>query len=139
MPHEGLSIFERTLGGAEAGHSDRLEPAARRLQEIERVAGHQECQRRVEAAGDAKSQRRNADVLDALGQAGHLSVEDLLAALAELFFAARHEWMGIDIAQELEICRPLHLERDPPPGSLSNHGLAVAEAVGFEPIVDEAV
>src|SRR5262245_2607190 len=109
------------------------------MEQVERLARDQKRQGGIEAAGNSQGQRSVADMLDSFCQAGDLGVEDLLTALAKLFFAARDEWMGVDVAQQFQTCRPFYLERDAPPGALARHGLRVAETVGPEALVDESV
>ena len=81
------ALVARPAGGAEAGHGEGADAVARHAERVHRLAGDQQGQRRVEAAGDADGDRRLADVLEPLGQAGHLGPEDLLAALAQLLLA----------------------------------------------------
>ena len=66
------------------GMVKRLDAVARHAERVERLAGDQQGQRRVEPAGDADGDGRLADVFEPLGEAGDLGVEDLLAALAQL-------------------------------------------------------
>ena len=54
---------------------------ARHAEVVHRLADDEQRQRRIEPAGDADGDRRLADVLQPLGQAGDLRVEDLVAAL----------------------------------------------------------
>src|SRR5262249_53332213 len=68
-----------------------------------------------EAAGDADRDGGLADVLEAFGEAGDLSLKYLLAALAKLLLAARHERVGLHFAQEpWRLLRPPGDKRDTP-------------------------
>ena len=82
-----LALRQRPAGGAEAGHGEGLDALARTRRGVERLADHEQGERRIESAGDADGDGRLADVLQPRGQARHLGVEDLLAALAQ--FAGR--------------------------------------------------
>ena len=84
----------------------RLDARARHAEGVDRLAGHQQGQRRIEAAGDADAGRGLADVFQALGQAGHLRLENLLAALAQLIAFLRHEGMGVDHPAQVGRRRP---------------------------------
>ena len=83
--HESAGVVARAVAGAEAGHGEGEDAFARHRQRVESLAGDEQGQRRIEAAGDADGHRRFADVFQALGQPGDLRLKNLLAAFAQLF------------------------------------------------------
>src|SRR5208283_2367802 len=84
-------------------------------------------------------------MLQPLGQPRDLDMEDLLAALAQLFLAARHERMGLDRAPQLRRrFRLLHsqleaLHPEAGPRSEEQRMPGLAEAIGAQPIDLEPV
>ena len=116
---------------------------ARHIEQIERLAGDQQGQRRIEAAGDADGHGRLADVLQPLGQAGDLRLEDFLAAFAQLLLPLRHERMGIDGAAQVgaaSACRCRGRKGVRTNGLVPRPSRAgVAETVGAQAIGAEAV
>ena len=110
---------------------------------VHRLARHQQGQRRIESAGDADGDRRLADVLQPLGQAGDLGVEDLLAALAQLLLSVRHERMGVDrprAGRSGTCCSPsANGDASERRRSHARIQLGVAEAVGAQAVGAEAV
>ena len=86
---------------AEAGHRDADDPLARDLERVEGHGRHQKRQRRVEPARDAHDGRLGMGMDQALGQARHLDLEDLLASLGERV-ARRGEGVRVDPAGQLE-------------------------------------
>src|SRR5262249_25588715 len=82
--------------GAETRECESANMVSGELQRVHGLAGHQKAERRVESAGDADGHRRLADVLQALGQSGHLDMEDLFATLPALLLDARDERVWVD-------------------------------------------
>src|SRR5262245_7674224 len=81
VSHQVVGVRSRPRGGAEAGHRQRMEQRARLLQGVERLAGDEQSERRIESARDTEGEARRIDMLDPLRQARDLSVKDFLAAL----------------------------------------------------------
>src|SRR5439155_22364284 len=117
--HQGLSVAERASGRAEAGQGERVNLLPRHLEQIDRLARDQQRQRRIEPAGNADRHALAVDMLEPPGQAGDLRMKAILAALAELLGAARHERVRIDLANQAAR-RAVHRERDPPPRTRMN-------------------
>src|SRR5262249_11720920 len=70
---------------------------ARDAEQIHRLVDDQQGQRRVEATRYADDHLRLAELLQPAGQAGHLGLEDLLAAFAQPLFVLRDERIRVDL------------------------------------------
>src|SRR6516165_5423024 len=100
MLHQGKGVRLGALRRAEAGHGERLDLAALRLERIKGFARDQEREGRIEAARDTDRNLRLAKVLQAFGKPGNLRVKYFRTAFGELFLAARHERMRVDRTDE---------------------------------------
>ena len=81
---------------AEAWHREGVNPVARQAEAVEGAQAHQQRQRRVEPAREAEHQVLDAGVREALGEAGRLDGEDLLAASGALVIGRGDERRRID-------------------------------------------
>ena len=102
--HQLQGVIIRAVGGAEAGHGDADDAAAVEAQLVESLHGDKQRQRGVETAADADNGLAATDMVEALGQTGHLNVENLVAGLLHLIFGG-DEGMRVDGAHEFEIAR----------------------------------
>src|SRR5262249_491793 len=113
--HECLGVATRARGRAEARHGEGVDICTGHAQSVEGLARNEQRQGGIEAAADADRGGGLADVVEAFGEAGDLSLKYLLAALAKLLLAARHERVGLHFAQEpWRLLRPLEYKRDTP-------------------------
>src|SRR5947209_7231532 len=84
---------------------------SRPAQSVHRLGGHEQSQGRIQAAGYANGHRHIPHVRQPASQAGHLRVENLLAALAQLLLAARHKGMRVYLAIKRQRS-PLAVQRE---------------------------
>ncbi len=79
--HEAQRLVTGAGAGGEAGHRVGEDVGARVAEQVHRLGADEQRLRRVEAAGDADDDLLDTGELKALGEALHLDLEDLGAAL----------------------------------------------------------
>ena len=88
--------------GAEAGHRDRDDAAVIAPDGVERLHGHEQRERAVEATRDADHDVAGARVQQAPGEAGRLDGEDLFAVVAAPSVIVRYERKAIDGPSQID-------------------------------------
>ncbi len=125
---QAFGVAARARAGAESRHGEGVDLRARQAEFLERPDGHQQRQRRIEAAREADHQAVDARVRQALGQARGLDGEDLLGPPVPLRVVARDERGGLDGALERQAGVGRHVHVDRPPRHVGEGVERVAEA-----------